>query len=60
MNNHADHSVMAMVTQETYCSVEYVSGDWQPDWHAEIMKSATVDEDTLFCKTCDTKIEGSN
>jgi hypothetical protein len=60
MNEHEDHSVMAMVMQKTLCSVELVSGDWQPDWETEIVESAEVDEDTLFCDTCNKKVERSN
>jgi hypothetical protein len=61
MNKHAaDHSVMAMVTQETLCSMKYANGDWQPDWETEIVESVEVDKDTLFCETCNEKIEGGN
>jgi hypothetical protein len=60
MNEHADHRVTAMVMQRTLCSVELVSGDWQPDWQTEIMSSAEVDESTLYCDTCNKRVERNN
>lgn len=55
---HDGHTVMAGVTQWTYCSVvEIEPGVWSPDWHKEIVESVEVDESTIWCETCNQQVE---